>query len=80
MTILEDNNVQVQAWYITIHYKLLDVQVSRWITFHRYTVKVRNRRHDHRRNETLSATSLLASTSTDFSSKRLFFSLLVSNF
>ena len=52
MTILEDNNVQVQAWYITIHYKYLDAQqVSHWITFRRRTVKVRNRRYDHRQNK-----------------------------
>ena len=75
---MKDNNVQVQAWYFTIHYKFLDVKVLRWITFRRCTVKVRNRRHDHRQNEASSATPLLASISTNLSSKG-FFSLLVSN-
>ena len=65
---LQGNYVQVLSWYFTIHYKFLDVKILRWTTIP----------FDHRRSETSSATSLLASTSTDLSSKR-FFSLLVSN-
>ena len=64
--VLKDNYVQVQAWYFSTYYKFLDAKVLHWISF------------DHRRKKTSSATPLLASTSTNLSSKR-FFLLLVSN-
>ena len=69
MTVLEDNNVQVQAWYIAILYKYLDVQVIQRITFCRYTAKARNPRHNH---------SLLL-YGTDLLSRDLFSLILVFN-
>ena len=69
MTVLEDNNIKVNARCITILFNYFGVHLLRRITFLRYTAKVQNRMHDY--SLLLYGTSLL--------SRNIFVSFFVSN-
>ena len=48
LTILKNDNIKVQAWYVTVLYKYFNVQLLRGLLpFRRYTVNMRNKIHEH---------------------------------